>query len=92
MFEDIEAFIQNYGIVTAFQPIVSVNRKVIVGFEALSRGTRCPIDSETDPVFVPYAELYQRASQNNQLHELDRACTLKALQTWKEFRRVFTRE
>jgi len=69
-----------YELTTFFQPIVSVRRKTIIGYEALTRGMIPGHD-----IVISYESLYQEAQENGCLVEFDRACRFSALTAWKRF-------
>lgn len=68
-------------LVTLFQPIVSIKKKVIIGFEALTRGR----DPESG-VLVPYPVLLERARSSEDRVYLDRRCRKSALSAWSHYR------
>jgi len=70
--------IRNEDIITYFHPIISVKRKSIIGFEALSRG----IDRTLDEIISPQY-LFTFAKKNNLSLKLDRACRKAALQNFR---------
>jgi len=65
-------------ITTYFQPIVSIGKRMIVGYEALSRG----INPNTKDIIMP-DDLFALAAANNKLVDLDRLCREKALENYK---------
>ncbi len=66
------------NIKTYFHPVVSVKKKSIVGFEALSRGI-CTIDSKV----IPPSILFNLAEKEELTIDLDRLCREKALACFK---------
>lgn len=70
-----------YTLTTLFQPIVSVRKKTIIGYEALTRGMIPCQDG-----LIPYGTLYEEARENGRLVEFDRSCRFSALTEWKEFK------
>ncbi len=66
-----------------FQPIISVGRKAIVGYESLARGVH-PISRET----LSPANLFGKASRENLSLELDRVCRKKSLEYFKNIQAV----
>ena len=59
-------------VTTAYQPILSLEARTILGFEALSRGSRGnPLESADD--------LFSAAAEHQYLVELDRLCRKRAL-------------
>lgn len=76
---DLEKIIKQKSLVTFFQPIVSIKKKKIIGFEALSRG----INPDTGNEISPF-HLFSRAEQFDKTVEMDRACREKALESFGE--------
>lgn len=68
------------GVITLFQPIVSVKNRSVLGFEALSRGI-----GRND--LIPPAVLFKMARSNGTSLEFDRLCREKAIETFSEFYR-----
>jgi len=79
MFDEIESLIERLGLVTRFQPIYSIKRKRIMGFEALT-------SAQTNNLFTSYFEIYQRCRAEGTGLLFDRACRYLALKSWKEQR------
>ncbi len=71
---ELDKIIAKNGISTHFQPIISVKRKSIVGFEALSRG----LHPEHGSLISPFV-LFQAANKFNKTVEIDRLCREMAL-------------
>jgi EAL domain-containing protein (putative c-di-GMP-specific phosphodiesterase class I) len=65
----IKDIIENKRILTHFQPIVSIKKNSIIGFEALSRGYL-----KNDDKIISPLELFTLAADNNLTVELDRLC------------------
>ncbi|OEF95805.1 hypothetical protein BHF68_11640 [Desulfuribacillus alkaliarsenatis] len=80
---DIEGVIKNKSIISHYQPIVSVLKGEIVGFEALSRG-RC-LDNK-DHIISPN-QLFLEAHRMSRAVELDRLCRDLSLKCYCEFYR-----
>ncbi|MFP4083913.1 MAG: EAL domain-containing protein [Desulfonatronovibrio sp.] len=80
---DLDNIIAENGIVTHFQPIISVKRKSIVGFEALSRG----VHPENNSLIPPLA-LFQAAEKFNKTVEIDRLCREMALHRFSLLRKT----
>jgi len=78
---NIYELIEKESIITFFQPIVSVTKHRIMGFEALTRG----VHPETDAV-IPPVQLFHLAGQEDVRLELDRLCRRKALERFAEIR------
>lgn len=74
---DLETIIRKKSLHTHFQPIVSIKKKKIIGFEALSRG----IDPESGQEIPPFF-LFSVAQKCDKIVELDRACREKALEAF----------
>ncbi|MGL4369652.1 MAG: EAL domain-containing protein, partial [Spirochaetota bacterium] len=66
---DIERIIASGGIFVLFQPIISVRRKMLIGFEALARGV-----DPSDGRIIPPDELFALGAQAGSLTDLDREC------------------
>jgi EAL domain-containing protein (putative c-di-GMP-specific phosphodiesterase class I) len=60
---------------TLYQPIISIKKGIIVGFEAVSRGFY------NDNVIPPY-DLFYHAKRNGTALELDRVCRKKAVENF----------
>ncbi len=73
----ISDIINNRGIITHFQPIVSIKKKSVIGLEALSRGV-CP-DSGS---ILPPDMLISQAEEKKLTLDLDRLCRQKALENF----------
>jgi EAL domain-containing protein (putative c-di-GMP-specific phosphodiesterase class I) len=80
----LDAVFQNGGIVTHFQPIVSVMEGKVIGLEALSRGRTADGQGLIGPV-----DLFAEAARTGRLLELDRACRDTALRRFRELRRLY---
>ncbi len=71
----------NDGKITAcFQPVVSIKKKSIIGYEALCRALP---SSSREPILP--AELFRHAAEENLTMELSRTCTKKALEGFSTF-------
>ena len=75
---NIEYIIKNENITTCFQPVVSIKKKTIVGFEALSRGV-----TQGSKNIIPPEYLFSLANKKNLCLELDRLCRKSALRNFK---------
>ncbi|THB69818.1 MAG: EAL domain-containing protein [Desulfovibrio sp.] len=62
---------------TLFQPLISIKRNAVIGYEALSRGI-----NPTNGNVVPPLELFSWARDNNSSLELDRLCRKRAFQNF----------
>ncbi len=76
---DIDDIINNESIAMHFQPVVSVKKKTIIGFEALCRG----IDVETNVIISPHT-LFHLAKDREMTLEFDRLCRKKALESYRQ--------
>jgi EAL domain-containing protein (putative c-di-GMP-specific phosphodiesterase class I) len=76
--DDLLETIHNRKVWTAFQPIVGIHERKVMGHEALSRGPRGS-DLES-----PLA-LFGMAGRLGLAEELDRSCRLQAFQAWETF-------
>ncbi len=74
---DIKQIIDDSLIETHFQPLVSLRKKTVIGYEALSRG----IDPLTGALISPL-ELFDAARQKGLVPELDRLCRKKAVSSY----------
>lgn len=81
---DINDIIKNEFITMHFQPVVSVKKKTIIGFEALCRG----IDVETNEI-IPPNTLFHLARDREMTLEFDRLCRKKALES---YRRIYHKD
>jgi EAL domain-containing protein (putative c-di-GMP-specific phosphodiesterase class I) len=70
--ERLEDILLRERVVTAYQPILRIQERTIMGFEALSRGPRGSGLESADALFGA-------ATTNNLLVELDRLCRMRAL-------------
>ncbi len=74
---DIKEILGKEAITTYFQPLVSVRKNEIIGYEALSRGINLSTGETLNPIL-----LFNAARENNSVLELDRLCRKKALETF----------
>jgi len=74
----VEAIISNERIVTHFQPIISIKKREIAGFEALSRGV-----AENNGNLITPDRLYGAALKKGRTLALDRLCRKKALENFQ---------
>jgi EAL domain-containing protein (putative c-di-GMP-specific phosphodiesterase class I) len=75
----LETIIRRGGIVTHFQPIISIKKKEVVGFEGLSRGV-----VEGSDRLIPPNSLYSTARKGGCVLALDRLCRKKTLENFKK--------
>ncbi|MBU1229122.1 MAG: EAL domain-containing protein [Proteobacteria bacterium] len=80
MFETAEAItiddiLENGWVSAAFQPLVSIKRKALLGVEALAR---CSAPGEN----IPPLEMFRMAGEAGRLLEFDRLCRKKALEAF----------
>ncbi len=75
---DVSEFLYYENVITHFQPIVSIRRKVAVGLEALSRG----VHRQTGEL-IPPGILFKSAEEQGLLLDLDRLCRKKAIEHFK---------
>ncbi|MCA1951216.1 MAG: hypothetical protein LDL24_11635 [Treponema sp.] len=73
-----------YGLQTGFQPIISIKRKTVIGFEALTRGL-----AGNGQAPVTYEALHEMAEKQERLGFFDSACQYSALQEWHAYRALF---
>ncbi len=76
----IEETISSELISTCYQPLISIKRKQIIGFEALSRGVR-----ESDGTLISPGILIEEAEKYGLILELDRLFRKKALENFKNY-------
>ena len=76
----IENIIGNELISTCYQPLISIKRKQVIGFEALGRGL-----NETDGSLISPAVLLEEAGKYGLILELDRLFRKKALENFREY-------
>lgn len=74
---DLSKILENKMIETHYQPVVSIIKKAVIGFEGLSRGK---VDDDSD--LIPPLELFKQASKDQRTIELDRICSEKALENF----------
>ncbi|TIH13204.1 EAL domain-containing protein [Marinifilum sp. JC120] len=73
----ISELIENDCLTTVLQPLISMNRKGLLGFEALTRAIN-PHTGEN----IPPVKLFRMCDEIETLTELDRACRKKAFETF----------
>ncbi|ACS81120.1 EAL domain-containing protein [Maridesulfovibrio salexigens] len=79
----INELIENDGLTTVLQPLISMNRKGLLGFEALTRAIN-PRNGESIPPFT----LFNMCEDLETLTRLDRACRRKAFETFAPISRA----
>jgi EAL domain-containing protein (putative c-di-GMP-specific phosphodiesterase class I) len=75
----IEEIINSELVSTCYQPLISIKRKQVIGFEALSRGVR-----ESDGSLIAPGAIIDEAEKYGFILELDRLFRKKALENFKE--------
>jgi len=75
---DLKKLLETRAITTHFQPIVSIGKRMVIGYEALSRG----ITPYTKDIIMPN-DLFSLAATENKLVDLDRLCREKALENYR---------
>jgi EAL domain-containing protein (putative c-di-GMP-specific phosphodiesterase class I) len=70
--------LEKESVATVYQPIVSVKKRSIIGFEALSRGI-------TDSGIISPCSLFELAKSEGLALELDRLCRKKAIENFVPF-------
>jgi len=78
---NLNEMIENELVAAHFQPLVSMKKKAVVGFEGLARG----IHPETQAL-IPPTELFPKAEQRGLTLALDRLCRKKVLEAFQEIR------
>ena len=81
---NIRNIIDQENIITHFQPILSVKKHSIIGYEALSRS----INSYTNTITPPNI-LFDSAAKQKLTLELDRLCRKKAIENFKPLQKKF---
>ncbi len=79
-----KAFWDRFELVTYFQPIVSIKKKTVIGFEALTRAW-----DRQDNVQISYADLKNFVKTQQDRLWLDRSCRRCALRAWKKWQDDF---
>ncbi|NDV23026.1 EAL domain-containing protein [Desulfovibrio sp. JC022] len=74
----LESLLASHEVRTLFQPVVAINTKQVVGFEAFSRGKEEGGDSSL-------VDLFDSEVDPAQLYELDKICCSQALQRFSKF-------
>lgn len=74
----IKEIITNKAIKILLQPIISVKKKSILGYEVLSRGINASGE------IIPAFELFESAKKEDCFLELDNLCRIKALELYKD--------
>ncbi|HVM32342.1 MAG TPA: EAL domain-containing protein [bacterium] len=75
---DLQEVIESELIEAHFQPLVSLKRKQIVGYEGLSRGL-----NPSDQSLIPPSALFMEANVQGLQLELDRLCRKKAMEAFR---------
>lgn len=75
---NIRDIIDNKAIKILLQPIVSVRKKSVLGYEILSRGINASGE------IIPALELFESAKKADCFLELDNICRIKALELYKD--------
>jgi EAL domain-containing protein (putative c-di-GMP-specific phosphodiesterase class I) len=75
---NLKKIIDSENIITLFQPVISIRKKSIIGFEALTRG----IDIKTGNI-IPPDLLFKTALKEELVVELDRLCRKKNIVEFK---------
>jgi len=78
---DVAEIISGQHIMAYFQPLVSVQRKAIIGFEGLSRGIN-PFDKS----IISPIDLFTQANARGLNHDLDLVCRAKILQSFSSIK------
>jgi EAL domain-containing protein (putative c-di-GMP-specific phosphodiesterase class I) len=76
--ETLNSIIENEQIITHFQPVISLKSRLLIGFEALSRG----LDAEGAKTIQPDI-LFASARRERKVVELDRLCRERAIRQFK---------
>ncbi|HTA75634.1 MAG TPA: EAL domain-containing protein, partial [bacterium] len=78
---DVAEIISGQHIAAYFQPLVSVQRKAIIGFEGLSRGINPSDNSIISPI-----DLFTQANARGLNHDLDLICRAKIFQSFSDIK------
>ena len=74
---DLDGIIESESIIAHFQPIVSIKKQKVIGFEGLSRGY-CPGTGK----IIPPIDLFNAAAKADRIVELDHVCRKRIFQTY----------
>ena len=74
---DIKGILQPKRVITHFQPIVSIKKNSVIGFEALSRGL-----VEGGDALIPPRRLFEAAEKQGLAMELDSMCRARAFESY----------
>ncbi len=74
---DIKGILQPKRVITHFQPIVSIKKNSVIGFEALSRGL-----VEGGDALIPPRRLFEAAEKQGLAMELDSLCRARAFESY----------
>lgn len=78
---DLAEIIQRESVITHFQPLITMRSQSILGVEALARG----LDPDSGQL-IPPGQLFDLATSDRLLIDLDRLCRKKALQEFRTLR------
>ena len=78
---DIRGTLDRGGVVSFFQPIISVKKKSVIGFETLSRGL-----TEAGGEMLPPQALFEASGREGLSRGLDRLCRTKALESFGAYK------
>ena len=81
--ETLNSIIENEQIIAHFQAVISLKSRLLIGFEALSRG----LDAEGNKTIQPDI-LFASARQERKVVELDRLCRKKAIRQFKHLQTI----
>ncbi|MBI1387328.1 MAG: EAL domain-containing protein [bacterium] len=73
---DMQRLLQQRRVAPYYQPLFSISKRAICGFEALARGI-----SDTGEI-IPPAQLFLHASEHGCLHELNQLCMRRAVESF----------
>jgi len=76
---DLDDILKNQRLLAHFQPIVSIKKQEIIGFEGLCRGYNLNSGS-----IIPPVHLFEAATDTDRIAELDLSCRYKVLSTFSQ--------
>lgn len=82
-FSDINSILEHKRVVTHYQPLVSIKKRALLGYEALSRGTSLQGEANLAP-----GVLFALPRSSEERLQLDRLCRDKALQGFRDVHTV----
>src|ERR1700677_4687064 len=81
---DIAEIINGEHVTAYFQPLISVQKKAIIGFEGLTRGIH-----PEDKSLIPPIDLFVQANARGLNHDLDLLCREKILESFLAVKKAY---